>query len=59
MEPVLGLLQSAWEKGGTEGQKDLRKAEGLMFALGPTAVELMKIPIAADKGNYGPTFQIS
>jgi rubrerythrin len=56
---LLGLLQSAWEKGGTDGQNDLSSAEIVMDGLGSNAVDLMKISIGADKGNYGPTFQIS
>jgi hypothetical protein len=57
---MLGLLQSAWEKGGKNGQDDLARAEyNFMDGLGATAVQLMKISIGTNKGNYGPTFQVS
>ena len=58
---ILASLQSAWEKGGKEGQKELLHAEiDLMDGLGSTAVDLMKNkPIDTNKGYYGPTFQVS
>jgi hypothetical protein len=56
---MLQLLQSAWEKGGQEGQDDLNKAKfQFMDALGSDARDLMQKQIGGNKGNYGPTFQI-
>jgi rubrerythrin len=56
---LLELLQSAWKKGEKEGQSDLTSAEILMDGLGSNAVDLMKISIGPNEGNYGPTFQVS
>jgi Ferritin-like len=56
---VLQLLESAWKKGGKGGQDDLTSAEILMDGLGSYAVDLMKISIGQNAGNYGPTFQVN
>jgi len=52
---LIRLLESAWGEGG---QAALWQAIDTMFDLERYAIPLMKIPIPAGAGNYGPCFRL-
>jgi hypothetical protein len=58
---VLHFLQLAWDKGGSEGQENLKTSQDIMRDdLSGPAIDLMSKEIQPNsgRGNYGPDFRL-